>query len=198
MPTGRREGRRRDRRGRGMRGPGLLPGPHSPRGVPAARSRKAAFDALVLTLVQELDSRWHAELGLVEFAVEETPLVPDDWDADTVPLASLVRGTGGEPDPAGAVPPADRAALRHPRRPVRDGAHGARRAGLRAPRPPARGGRPPLRRRRRLSRSAQPGPDRGSLLAQRQRGQRHGRQPAAGVDDRPAHRAAARRGVTTT
>jgi hypothetical protein len=33
----------------------------------------------------------------VEFAVEETPLVPDDWDADTVPLASLVRGTGGAP-----------------------------------------------------------------------------------------------------
>ncbi len=80
-----------------MRGPGLLPGPHSPRGVPAARSRTAAFDALVLSLVQELDSRWHAELGLVEFAVEETPLVPDDWDADTVPLASLVRGSGGEP-----------------------------------------------------------------------------------------------------
>ena len=24
-------------------------------------------------------------------------MVPDDWDADTVPLASLVRGTGGEP-----------------------------------------------------------------------------------------------------
>ncbi len=24
-------------------------------------------------------------------------MVPDDWDADTVPLASLVRGTGGAP-----------------------------------------------------------------------------------------------------
>jgi hypothetical protein len=33
----------------------------------------------------------------VEFAVEETPLVPDDWDAATVPLASLVRGSGGTP-----------------------------------------------------------------------------------------------------
>ena len=78
-----------------MRGPGLLPGPLSPAGVPAARSPKAAFDALVLTLVREIESRWHTELGLVEFAVEETPLVPDDWDTDTVPLASLVRGTGG-------------------------------------------------------------------------------------------------------
>ena len=24
-------------------------------------------------------------------------MVPDDWDADTVPLASLVRGSGGDP-----------------------------------------------------------------------------------------------------
>ena len=93
----RRGGRRRDRRGRGPRGPGLLPGPHSPGGVPAARSPKAAFDAIVVTLVQEIEARWHAELGLVEFAVEETPMVPDDWDADTVPLASLVRGSGGTP-----------------------------------------------------------------------------------------------------
>ncbi len=78
-----------------MRGPGVLPGPHSPRGVPAARSARAAFDAIVLTVVEELESRWHADLGLVEFAVEEAPLVPDDWAADTVPLASLVRGAGG-------------------------------------------------------------------------------------------------------
>jgi hypothetical protein len=80
-----------------MRGPGLLPGPLSPTGVPAARSPKATFDSIVLAVVQDLEARWHAELGLVEFAVEETPMVPDDWDADTVPLASLVRGTGGAP-----------------------------------------------------------------------------------------------------
>jgi hypothetical protein len=80
-----------------MRGPGLLPGPLSPAGVPAARSPKATFDAIVLAVVHDLEARWHAELGLVEFAVEETPMVPDDWDADTVPLASMVRGTGGAP-----------------------------------------------------------------------------------------------------
>lgn len=74
-----------------------MPGPHSPSGVPSVRSPKAAFDAIVLLVVQELEARWHEELGLVEFAVEETPLVPDDWSADTVPLASLVRGTGGRP-----------------------------------------------------------------------------------------------------
>ena len=80
-----------------MRGPSLLPGPLSPNGVPAVRSPRAAFDAIVLAMVQDLEARWHAELGLVEFAVEEAPLVPDDWEADTVPLASLVRGSGSAP-----------------------------------------------------------------------------------------------------
>jgi hypothetical protein len=80
-----------------MRGPALLPGPLAPSGVPAAKSPKAAFDAIVVAVLEELEERWAAELGLVEFAVEETPMVPDDWDTDTVPLASLVRGSGGDP-----------------------------------------------------------------------------------------------------
>lgn len=78
-----------------MRGPAVLPGPHSPVGVPVMRSPKEDFDALVLTVVHRLEARWHSELGLIEFAVEETPIVPDDWAAATVPLASLVRGSGG-------------------------------------------------------------------------------------------------------
>ena len=65
--------------------------------MPAAKTPKAAFDDIVVAVLEDIESRWHDELGLVEFAVEETPLVPDDWDTDTVPLASLVRGTGGEP-----------------------------------------------------------------------------------------------------
>lgn len=65
--------------------------------MPAARSRRAVFDGLVLGVVEEIEERWRDELGLVEFAVEESPLVPDDWSADTVPLASLVRGTGATP-----------------------------------------------------------------------------------------------------
>jgi hypothetical protein len=60
-------------------------------------SPRELFDALVLDVVQDLEERWHAELGLVEFAVEETPMVPDDWAADTVPLATLVRGSGTTP-----------------------------------------------------------------------------------------------------
>lgn len=75
----------------------MLPGPLSPGGVPATRSRRHRFDDLVLGIVHDLEDRWHRELGLVEFAVEETPMVPDDWASDTVPLAALVRGAGTAP-----------------------------------------------------------------------------------------------------
>jgi predicted Zn-dependent protease with MMP-like domain len=59
------------------------------------RTPRHDFDAIVLSVVHRLEDKWHDELGLIEFAVEETPLIPDDWEAPTVPLASLVRGSGG-------------------------------------------------------------------------------------------------------
>lgn len=80
-----------------MRGPAVLPGPLSPRGVPRDRSPRTVFDLIVLAAVERLEERWHDELGLIEFAVEETPIVPADWDSRSVPLASLVRGTGSAP-----------------------------------------------------------------------------------------------------
>lgn len=90
------EGRRwtRDRRGRGQRGPGIVP--RDPR-IPERPTRRERFDRLVLDIVTEIDARWHKQLGLVEYAVEDTPLLPDDWGEETVPLSSLVRGTGGDP-----------------------------------------------------------------------------------------------------
>ncbi len=33
----------------------------------------------------------------MEYAVEDAPQIPDDWDTDRVPLASLVRGSGTTP-----------------------------------------------------------------------------------------------------
>ena len=75
----------------------MLPGPLTPHGVPAMSSRRAQFDELVLSVVHDLEERWRDELGLVEFAVEETPLMPDDWSSTTVPLASLLRGSGTRP-----------------------------------------------------------------------------------------------------
>jgi predicted Zn-dependent protease with MMP-like domain len=86
--------RTRDRRGRGMRGPGVLP--RRP-GQPELRTARERFDQLVLDVVTEIDVRWQDRLGLVEYAVEDAPLIPDDWSTATVPLSSLVRGTGANP-----------------------------------------------------------------------------------------------------
>ena len=77
-----------------MRGPGVLP---RVLGKPALRTARERFDELALGIVTEIDSRWQDRLGLVEYAVEDAPQIPDDWDAGTVPLSSLVRGTGAEP-----------------------------------------------------------------------------------------------------
>ncbi len=77
-----------------MRGPSVLP--RQP-GQPELRGRRERFDQLVLAVVTEIDARWQDQLGLVEYAVEDAPLIPDDWSTTTVPLSSLVRGTGAKP-----------------------------------------------------------------------------------------------------
>lgn len=77
-----------------MRGPGVLP---AVLGTPALRTSRERFDDLVLAVVTEIDERWQDRLGLVEYAVEDTPQVPDDWGDATVPLSSLVRGSAGRP-----------------------------------------------------------------------------------------------------
>ena len=84
----------RDRRGRGMRGPGVLP--VTP-GQPELRTGRERFDDLALGIVTDIDERWQDRLGLVEYAVEDAPQIPDDWDSGTVPLSSLIRGTGATP-----------------------------------------------------------------------------------------------------
>ena len=82
--------RRRDRRGRGLRGQLV------PQSVPLSRSRAQQFDDLVLDAVEHLEHRWASELDNIEFAVEDVPLVPDG-DAD-----ALIYGTDVIED--GAVP----------------------------------------------------------------------------------------------
>ena len=86
--------RTRDRRGRGLRGPAVLP--RVP-GRPELRTPRERFDDLALDIVTEIDRRWQDRLGLVEYAVEDAPMLPDDWGDATVPLSSLVRGAAGEP-----------------------------------------------------------------------------------------------------
>ncbi len=75
-----------------MRGPGVLPREPGTPGVPTDRER---FDKVVLAVVDEIEARWQDRLGLLEYAVEDAPQVPDDWTDPTVPLSSLVRGSGG-------------------------------------------------------------------------------------------------------
>jgi predicted Zn-dependent protease with MMP-like domain len=64
---------------------------------PYPRSRRESFDRLVIDIISDLDERWSDRLGLVEYAVEDTPQLPDDWEPGTVPLSSLVRGSGATP-----------------------------------------------------------------------------------------------------
>lgn len=66
-------------------------------GRPELRTRRERFDDLVLSIVTEIDERWQERLGLVEYAVEDTPQIPDDWTSETVPLSSLIRGSGTTP-----------------------------------------------------------------------------------------------------
>ena len=77
-----------------MRGPGVVP--RHP-GTPELRGARERFDALVLAVVGDIEERWQEHLGLLEYAVEDTPQVPDDWEPTSVPLASLVRGSGATP-----------------------------------------------------------------------------------------------------
>lgn len=71
----RRGARRRDRRGRGVRGPLLPPG------MPAARSRAERFDDAVLEVVEALERRWEQQLRGVEYAVEDVPPSdPSPWE----------------------------------------------------------------------------------------------------------------------
>ncbi len=63
-----------------------LPGPLSPKSVPAHRSPRAAFDLLVGDILAALESHFAVESDEVEVVVEEAPLLPHDW-SDDVPLS---------------------------------------------------------------------------------------------------------------
>ncbi|MDT9594927.1 metallopeptidase family protein [Nocardioides zeae] len=83
--------RRRDRHGRGVARPRFVPPPGARDPRP---SRGRRFDAVVLGVVGAVDAPWRARLGALEYAVEDTPLVPDDWPGGA-PLASLVPAREG-------------------------------------------------------------------------------------------------------
>ncbi len=83
---------RRDRHGRGPRGPLL------PRHVPAWRSRAERFDDRVLDTVEVLERRWSKELDGVEFAVEDVPPSdPAPWEHKEVSLGRFFPADGKLP-----------------------------------------------------------------------------------------------------
>lgn len=84
--------RRRDRRGRGLRGPLIPPA------LPGYRTRAEIFDDLVLDAVERLETRWSRELDGVEFGVEEVPPSdPAPWEVAGVPLGRYFPSDAGLP-----------------------------------------------------------------------------------------------------
>lgn len=81
---------RRDRHGRGLRGP------LAPEGSPLGVSRARRFDDVVAETVERLDRRWRERLERVEFAVEDIPAL-EGWDRDWVPLARAFAAEGALP-----------------------------------------------------------------------------------------------------
>ncbi|MFJ7155824.1 metallopeptidase family protein [Streptomyces sp. NPDC101118] len=85
--------RRRDRHGRGMRGP------VAPPQVPLSASRAELFGDLVQDSVERLERRW-PQLADVEFMVAEVPRPggPESgWNDEAVPLGAVFQGRAGGP-----------------------------------------------------------------------------------------------------
>lgn len=66
-----------------------LPGPLSPRSVPAHRSPREAFHLLVSDIVEALEPHFTVEPDHVEIRFDEAPLLPPEW-TDEVPLGIVV------------------------------------------------------------------------------------------------------------
>ncbi|QEV18424.1 metallopeptidase family protein [Streptomyces alboniger] len=85
--------RRRDRHGRGMRGP------VAPPQVPLSASRAEAFTDLVQDSVERLERRW-PQLAEVDFLVLEVPPLggPDgEWQDEAVPLGGSLPASEERP-----------------------------------------------------------------------------------------------------
>lgn len=80
-----------------MRGPAFGDTGLAPKGVPARRNHAERFDAIALRVMRAVVSRWVAQLGEVELAVEEVPVIGESWNAGSVPLAAYVDRTPQSP-----------------------------------------------------------------------------------------------------
>lgn len=84
--------RRRERRGRGLRGP-LIPS-----ALPAWRSPAERFDDLVLDSLDRLPVKYRPEIDRLEFAVEDVPPTESsNWNDREVPLSRCFPADRGLP-----------------------------------------------------------------------------------------------------
>jgi hypothetical protein len=86
---------RRDRHGRGMRGP------LAPPSVPLAATRREEFDELVLVAAAKVSAHLEAtsdqHLEEIAFAVEDVPAVEPDPPPPRIPLGHVVPATASTP-----------------------------------------------------------------------------------------------------
>jgi len=80
---------RRDRRGRGIRGPLLPPT------LPGYQTRSGRFDDLVFTALERLGPEWGEQLQGLELAVENAPAINEATDG--VPLGRFIPGQNERP-----------------------------------------------------------------------------------------------------
>jgi hypothetical protein len=74
-----------------------LPAPLDTGGARLLVSRSERFDELALGVIDRLKRRWPSELAIVEFGVEDTPMVPVEWGHDPIPLATVIQPADVEP-----------------------------------------------------------------------------------------------------
>lgn len=93
---------RRERHGRGLRGPLALPNPFSGDPVPLrARPRRAEFfTACVAGAVARVSAACPRALDGIDVGVEDVPVAAGPWSRDRVPLAAAI---GPEPPRPGQV-----------------------------------------------------------------------------------------------
>jgi hypothetical protein len=74
-----------------------LPAPLDTAGARLLVSRTERFDELALVVIDRLKRRWPSELATVEFGVEDTPMVPMEWEHDPIPLATVIQPLDAKP-----------------------------------------------------------------------------------------------------
>lgn len=74
-----------------------LPAPLDAAGARLLVSRGERFDELALVVIDRLKRRWPSELASVEFGVEDTPMVPVEWEHDPIPLAAVIQPVDRKP-----------------------------------------------------------------------------------------------------